>query len=187
MKKITPEMLLEAADRLEEAIAMPTVIRNAAKQDWGFYSDEEQRMHLQTLKPLGEPYKVWLDSKGTRVFQAATPVPSKVMKELGVKLKTVERNVEGLWVAYCINLDRIRFRLSAPYVVFTMYPGTHQEFDRRINLVDYYGEAAYRLTDDDVRFDTLHAAFAVGDHHDEDNWTLIELSKVMFTGSRWAS
>ena len=65
--------------------AMPVILRNVpAGYNWGWYSREDPRMHLQVVddahKGLG--YRVWLEARGKRVFEPEGDIPAKVLKKL---------------------------------------------------------------------------------------------------------
>jgi hypothetical protein len=67
---------------------LPVLIRNTpAGFNWGFYSAEEPRMHLQTL-PGAEPHKVWLETQGRWSIDKCGKVPAKVFNSLKRKLET---------------------------------------------------------------------------------------------------
>lgn len=47
--------------------------------DWGFYSNEDPRMHVQVLNADAHvDYKVWLERDGARVFEPVGKIPARV-------------------------------------------------------------------------------------------------------------
>jgi hypothetical protein len=60
------------------------ILRNVpAGYHWGWYSREDQRMHLQTVDSKhSNQYKVWLERDGKRAFEPETAIPAKVLKAL---------------------------------------------------------------------------------------------------------
>ena len=70
------EITKNVAARFQDKEAMATLIHNVAGHDWGWFSREDQRMHLQTVESGARvgPNKarVWLENKGQRIFELAT-------------------------------------------------------------------------------------------------------------------
>ena len=182
MKKITPEMLLEAADRLEEAIAMPSVLK-VAGLNWGFYSDEEPRMHIQAMHGK-HPYKVWLERRGDRIFEPANDVPTAVLKRLKLELGSKEDRAENMWCGLMIDLGRVAFSVAAGSVTLTMYPGTHNSYQRTFSLPEKAGRSTVSLSKRDMELDSESAALIVGTDRPEDRWSYVRLAPIVFTGSR---
>lgn len=66
--------------------------------DWGWFSREDPRMHLQTVdsKNLNR-FKVWLEANGKRAFEAVGKVPAKTLKALETEVKKLRRHIESRW------------------------------------------------------------------------------------------
>src|SRR5208337_3051637 len=62
--------------------------------NWGWFSREDPRMHLQTLdrKNFGL-HKVWLEQKGKRVVLPEGTVPARVLKVLTAEIRRKRRHI----------------------------------------------------------------------------------------------
>jgi hypothetical protein len=118
--------------------AMAVIVRNVPPSyNWGWYSREDQRMHLQSVdakhRMLG--YKVWLESKGKRVFEPEPGIPSKVLEPLRDILATRERlRVEVKWVAFMLDNHWLSLRVEGMLITITAYPKTHNQFVRSLDI-----------------------------------------------------
>src|SRR5437763_692714 len=82
-----PARRLADARKVKEDMAV--ILQNAPpRYDWGWFSREDQRMHLQVFdrKHIDLHYKVWLENKGRRGFEPEPGIPSKVLKRLEAKV-----------------------------------------------------------------------------------------------------
>src|SRR4051812_31009476 len=68
----------------KKAKEMPAILRDVPPGfNWGWYSREDPRMHLQTVDAEHQgDHKVWLEARGRRVFEPAMKIPSRVLKEI---------------------------------------------------------------------------------------------------------
>src|SRR5207249_1383063 len=85
---------------------MAVILRDTpASYDWGWFSREEQRMHLQLVDKdhCHLHYKVWLESKGRRVFDPEPGIPGKVLKTLANKVAETRERIEAYWAAFMIK------------------------------------------------------------------------------------
>src|SRR4051812_3493036 len=84
---------------------MPAILRNVPPgYDWGWFSREDPRMHLQTVDERHKnDYKVWLESTGRRIVELATEVPSKVFKALQAAIASKRQTIEDHWVSFMIR------------------------------------------------------------------------------------
>src|SRR5215471_9965240 len=79
---LKPERPTKAETRIGDSLAV--ILRDVpGGYNWGWYSREDSRMHLQTVDDVHRNlYKVWLEKKGTRTFEPAGTIPAKVLKKL---------------------------------------------------------------------------------------------------------
>ena len=91
--------------------------------DWGWYSREEQRMHLQTVDERHfQHYKVWLEKNGKRVFEPAETklrgktikLPKKVLEELEDIVAAHRDDIEARWVRLMIDQQWLRLHVTGP-------------------------------------------------------------------------
>src|SRR5271156_613578 len=76
---------------------MSIVIRNVPKgYNWGWYSREDPRMHLQTVD-WKHHYKIWLEDNGKRIFEPVGAIPSAVLKKLTEEVSAHRTFVEDNW------------------------------------------------------------------------------------------
>jgi hypothetical protein len=119
--------------------AMPKLLRQVGGIDWGFFSEQETRLHLQSLGAVKE-YKVWLECGGSRCFEDAEPrgnvLPPKIRRELYAATIQNRYPVENYWVAQQIKLGRLLVVVDPGRYVATlkMYPGTHNELVRQVDV-----------------------------------------------------
>jgi hypothetical protein len=111
--------------------------------DWGWYSREDPRMHLQTVDKLHRNlYKVWLERAGRRVFEAAEKMPAKVLKRLQTEVEAKRSHVEGRWVDFLIDNNWLHLRTAGSKMTLIVYPDTPNRFTRVIDLRGYFREEA---------------------------------------------
>jgi hypothetical protein len=123
-----------------EGKPMPAVLRNVpAGYDWGWYSREEPRMHLQVVdkKHAYLHYKVWLEDKAKRVFEPVGDVPPKILKKLRDEIRLKRASIEMEWVDLMIGKGWLRHRLADLTLILTAYPGTASQFERRVDLAPH--------------------------------------------------
>src|SRR5436190_22797593 len=85
--------------------AMAVILRDVpAGHNWGWFSREDQRMHLQSLdrKNFGL-YKVWLEHRGKRAIEPVGILPAKVLKRLSAEVERKRRYIEGRWTSCMID------------------------------------------------------------------------------------
>ncbi len=150
-----------------EIVAMATILDGVAKLDWGFYSREEDRMHLQVVGPRGSPnYKVFLEREGKRVFEPAKDrePPPIVDKALRKALARDLHIVEAEWLDRLIKTKKILVKLHPATETATVdvYPGTRDKIHRTIILathatVDEYDSAEKWRLDGDLSALVLNA------------------------------
>jgi hypothetical protein len=139
---------------------MAVVLRNIPKgHDWGWFSREDPRMHLQTVdEEHRNLYKVWLEEKGARAFQPAAAIPAKVLKALQAEFERRRASVEAKWVNLMIKQGWLTLAVQGGIIVLTAYPRTSR-FERTIELDQHLAPAfAGRVRPRDVR---LNEEFAV--------------------------
>jgi hypothetical protein len=152
---------------------MAILIRGAAGHDWGWYSREDQRMHVQTVDadarsgPLKA--KAWLENRGRRTFERAVSgkLSGSEWSELQSKVAADREGLEDLWIAFMIRNDWLKASLRGSSVTLTAYPGTAQSFTRTIDLREQFpGAYQHRPTWDEnppvVEFDREHGLLTVG-------------------------
>jgi hypothetical protein len=129
--------------RFQSKIAMPTLIRNVAGHNWGWFSQEDQRMHLQTVEAEARSgpnkAKIWLESKGKRIFELATgDISGPDLKRLKAKVDSERSILEAKWISLMIHHEWIKAELEGHIVVVTAYPNTHNKFSRKLDLKKFY-------------------------------------------------
>src|SRR5207244_1144842 len=105
--------------------ARPVIILKSVPKgfNWGWFSREDPRMHLQTVEAKHRnEYKVWLERNGRRVFEPAGDIPSKVLKALEAEVTSGRIRVEAQWVEMMIRYDWLRVHLRGREVTLTVYP-----------------------------------------------------------------
>jgi len=150
--------------------------------DWGWFSREDQRMHLQTVdsKHLNQ-YKVWLERDGKRVFEPAGPIPARILKRLQKEVERLRRHIDGRWAGFMIRRDWIQLRVHLPEVTLTCYPTTSGKFTRKVNLQEWFSPQAYsRITPQDVFFTEEMGALSVFKDVPEDRRDDFDLTRILW-------
>lgn len=107
--------------------------------DWGWYSREDQRMHLQTVDEKNcNRYKVWLEKDGKCVFEPAEGIPTKILKVLETEVKKERRHIEGRWVDFMIAQDWLELHTQDKIVNAIAYPNLPgSRFVRTVDLAEW--------------------------------------------------
>jgi len=165
LKLASTQVSVDAESRLRARYGGDTVIvfRRLAGLDWGWYTREDLRMHLQTVSEGDSPaYKVWFERDGQRVFEPEGRIPSKVMTALEERVRERRAGVEVSWVNFMIEKEWLTAALVGRSVHLAAYPGSNGAFRREVDLdVELRGLKSHALTARDLRFDTEHAALMV--------------------------
>lgn len=112
--------------------------------NWGWFSREDPRMHLQTVdEEHRNLYKVWLEKKGTRVFEPAGAIPSRILKKLETEVAKRRRHIEGRWAIFMIKHRWLRLDVALPEIAITAYAGTPNKFVRKLDLQQQFSAEAY--------------------------------------------
>jgi len=111
---------------------------------WGWYSREDPRMHLQTVdEEHRNLYKVWLEKRASRAFEPAGPIPAKVLKKLQAAVTARRRHIEGRWVIFMMKNRWLQIHVSLPHVAILAYPGTANKFTRKVDLQTWFSTESY--------------------------------------------
>ena len=141
---------------------MAVIIRDVPPTfNWRWFSREDQRMHLQTVDRAHAPlhYKVWLESRGKRVFEPEPGIPAKVLKTLEKVVGKERERIEAEWASFMIKKGWVQARLTGSVITLVAYPKTPNHFERTIAVNELIGNPAFaeKLTQSDVG---LNAEFA---------------------------
>ena len=173
--------------RFEKA-AMAVVLRNVAGHNWGWFSREDPRMHLQTVddqtRSGHDSAKVWLEKRGKRICQ---PAAGKVdLRKLSQEVQAERRNIETRWIAFMIRNGWLRAELDGHTVTLTAYPSSHNSFKRTIDLREEFpgayneGPRSYDREAPLLYLDPSTSALAVGIEQNPDDRDHIDLTKWVF-------
>jgi len=164
---------------------MPVIIRNTpAGYDWGWYSREDPRLHLQSTDRQHD-YKVWLEERGRRVFHPVGTIPRKVLKSLQQEVAAHRTLVEDRWVRFLIEKRWIELRFAAPVAVLVVYPNTPNRFIRTIDILEHFPgipEKIMQLTADDVRLSEEKASLEIWPQLPDEDRMDIRLSTEIWEG-----
>ena len=119
---------------------MPVIIRNVPPgHNWGWYSREEPRMHLQTLEEKHD-FKVWLENKGKRVFEPVGKVPGKVLKSLEEVVSASRKKIEDRWMGLMLDNRWLQLHVTLPEITIVAYPNTPNKFSRKLDLLLWFSQ-----------------------------------------------
>jgi hypothetical protein len=163
--------------------ALPVLIRSMpAGFNWGFYSSEEPRMHLQTL-PGAEPHKIWLETQGRWSIDKCGKVPTKIFNALKRTLEAeplLAWRVRAEWVRQMMAKHWLELRVSGHEAMVTAYPRTPHAFERAIDLREHARPALYANGTKDVRLDEETASLMIGSSRPEHSRVLVNLADVLW-------
>jgi hypothetical protein len=160
---------------------MPVVLRGTPSGfDWGFYSSEDPRMHIQTVNPDRDgDYKVWLERDGRRVFEPDEAMPAKVRKVLEQKIDAEWGRIAHRWVKQMIQKGWLRLDVRGSSAVLTAYPGTSHSFTRQVDLARHGTPRSY-ATNKDVYLDPEFACLTLDGDRPEDERVLVSLPEILW-------
>jgi len=118
---------------------MAVVLRNTPPTyNWGWYSREDPRMHLQTVDRvhLKLHYKVWLENKGRRVIEPEPGIPAKVAKALTAAIIQERERIEIEWAYFMIKSGWLKVQMVGTAITLFAYPNTPNHFERTIDLLE---------------------------------------------------
>ena len=150
--------------------------------NWGWFSREDPRMHLQTVDRVHfNNYKVWLERKGARVIEPASPIPAKVLKRLESEIRKRRRHIDGRWAGFMIRNGWLRIHVTLPEVVLTAYPGLPGKFMRKVNLQEWFAPQTYsKIKPDDVFLTEEIGALSVFKNVPEDRRDDFDLTRILW-------
>src|SRR5262245_4077962 len=125
-----------AARSERKSPVMPVVLEDVPPGfDWGWYSREDPRMHLQVVDRRHKrlKYKVWLESKGKRVIEPVGDIPAKIFKTLHAEIIKARPTIEVEWVHLMIEQGWLTYRLHGTLMVLIAYPNTPNHFERELD------------------------------------------------------
>jgi hypothetical protein len=134
---------------------MAVIIRGVPPTyNWGWFSREDQRMHLQTVDRahLHLHYKIWLENKGHRVFEPEPGIPAKVLKVVQKVVADERERVEAEWAAFMIRNTWLKVRYANGIITLYAYPRSPNHFERTLELRELIPneEIAQKVTEKQV-------------------------------------
>src|SRR5207248_1477031 len=152
--------------------------------DWGCYSREDPRMHLQTVdRQHRNLYKIWLEVRGRRTIELATKIKSDVLKEIRSAIRQQRQTVEDHWVEFMIHQRWLQAHLAVPRVTLVGYPDTPNRFTRTVDLTQHIlPEEAEALTHEDIRLSPEMASLQIWPWRPEGRRQDIRLSTILWQG-----
>jgi hypothetical protein len=169
--------------------SMAVIIRNLIGENWGWFSREDQRMHIQTLLNKKNKIHFWLETRGVRDFVYHT---GKVSGSDTTKIKEyVDENRETLeyeWIKFISHNGWIKVSLHGNVVTLTVYPGTSGEFKRTIDLEEEFPgrfdgsllDGVWMPTIEHVKIMADDALLAIGEEENLDHRDHMDLISLIF-------
>ncbi len=127
--------------------------------NWGWFSNEDERMHLQTVnsgQTVGkDTYSVWLEREGKRIFEIrgnSSPIPAKVLKTLKAEVLRRRHEIEGEWLKWSFKRKWLVWTVVDEVVTLTLYPNNANKIVRHIDLRKMFPNYPKPMGQDDVAF-----------------------------------
>ena len=170
-------------------LAMSVVIRKVAKHNWGWLSNDDERMYIQTVERDAlkgrKAIHIWLEDLGTRTFDISEEDKAKLTGKELRRLKTMveddRENIESRWIHDIILKGWVKYRLEGTDVILTVYTD-HTTFTRTIHLTDHMvPKYAKKITLHDIGLDAEQAALVIrGAREHEQRHMLVSLVGVLW-------
>jgi hypothetical protein len=152
------------------SVVLPQVVRH----DWGWWSSDHQRMHIQTVDKKSQTgpnvIHVWLENMGVRTFQVDTKDADKLSRHEVQTLRDTVAHwrgmIEGMWTAWVIEKNWLTYSLVDDLITLSVYT-VHNSFQRQLSIRQDIGLAesyAANITQDDLKLDPDHAALVLRRH-----------------------
>jgi hypothetical protein len=188
MKKLISRII----SRFLERTSMSVYIRNVANHNWGWFSNEDQRMHIQTVdqKSIKGPTKIriWLETKGKRTFEVSTGnLSPSDLKKLRAEVESQRDYLEIQWSAFMITNKWVTINLIGSVITITAYPNSHNKFIRKLDLREefpgayYNGSGSWDRKKIFASLDAEHEAIAVGPQEEMDLRIHIRLDRILWS------
>lgn len=164
---------------------MPAILEDVPPgYDWGWYSREDPRMHLQVvdLEHKGFEYKVWLESKQRRVLTPANDIPAKILKRLQAEVERRRGSVEAEWVHLTIEQKWLSYALRGPLMTLIAYANTPNRFERTIDLVPHLGIRAEEFKPQDVGLNSKYAVIELWPDKPISRRPFISIPEILWQG-----
>jgi len=160
---------------------MPAILRDVPPgHKWGWYSREDQRMHLQSVeRKYG--YKVWLEDRGERVFEPVGKIPPKVLKALHEVVSDKRQFIEDNWVDLMLDKGWLALHIALPKLTLVAYPNTPNKFSRVIDLTTWLNSKLLAtLTPDIIELNQEMAALRLWTNRPEEQAYDARLSRLLW-------
>lgn len=166
--------------------AMAVVLRGVpGSVDWGFYTREDPRMHLQTVDPEHRnKYKVWLEKGGRRVFEPEGHIPKKILTALYKKVRDNRGVVEGRWVGLMISKGWLTLDYDGKTgtATLTVYP-SHRPTKKVVDVAKEL-PADWPRDPSEVGLNPEQATLAIWTSRHESQQPEFDLVEILWTGRR---
>ncbi len=177
------QSLVDQLNELEgDEAEMAIVIKDVPPgHNWGWFSREDPRMHVQTVdKAHLNRYKVWLEERGRRVFQVDKSIPSDVENRLRDEVEAHRSELDAAWISHMINKGWITFIVANRRITLRVYPGTAHEFTRQIDLDEHVPRHAATMTGTDVELSQDPVAVVIWPRKPPAQQEHIDLTDIVF-------
>jgi hypothetical protein len=119
---------------------MSVIVRGVPPgHNWGWFSREDQRMHLQSVDEQHD-FKLWLESKGERTIEPEGKFPARVLRALRDYLAEHRLFVEDRWVRLMLDKHWLHLHIALPKLTLVAYPNTPSKFVREIDLTTWFDQ-----------------------------------------------
>jgi hypothetical protein len=153
--------------------------------DWGWFSREDPRMHVQSVDRAhwNKGYKVWLERDGRRVIEPEPGIPAKVWKALDRRILRERGMIEAFWISHMMEKGWLELHVANPIVTLVAYPRLPHHFVRILDLREDIGdpETLAKVTSSEVVFNKEYAVLEIFPKRPEGRRHHIRLESVLWT------
>lgn len=136
---MTDETSKKVAERFMEKEAMAVVVRSTAGHDWGWFSREDPRMHIQTVDSKARrgrnKARVWLEHDGRRIFDVDLQgqLSAKDVRALEAKVQAERESIEDQWCHFMAENGWLKASVEGHLLKIEAYP-SHHGYTREVDL-----------------------------------------------------
>lgn len=176
--------------RMTSVSGMAVLLRGVSRHDWGFYSREDERLHIQTVDSASykgrRKAKVFLEEQGKRVFlvDMVGDMTRSEFKDLLHEVQERSDEIEHSWVEDLEETGKLTIALRGDEVLLTVFPGTHNKRVVPVSLRELF-PAVDSFDDWVATFDRSLGALAIGSKSKaQDRRHHLRVEDFLFHGDR---
>ena len=178
------------ARKSARSASSPLIFEKFVNHNWGFYSHEDPRMHIQTLEKGArtgpKSAKVWLEERGNRVFiPAGGDLRPAEWEKLRAEVERRRSEIEDEWIVLMISKGWLTVERHGSVIYLHAYPGFPGRYTRTFDLMeefvpDFMNDLLHGGKKLHVDFDKVQGILRVGRQDDPNKRQFFRLDTLLF-------